>query len=235
MLIIEKKTFLVGALMALTFLIVLILMFLPLRGGLNTFEASDRLFNSIAKGSSNQFEALRREVDGYRGSTFEVKITLNNDDLAVKARTLLDRAGVKTEENGLQLKATGDLSQLAGAIIEDAEAVFHNRGTEIVSKYGYADRQTLFAWWNILKEMQRVLESKGRFDTAAMLHDVTMKGVEVAYNFYGIEPKNASSNTSILAGALLFYVLYTLWWGYAVLYLFNGLGMKMKASSKKEV
>ena len=83
--------------------------------------------------------------------------------------------------------------------------------------------------------MQKALESKGRFQAAAFLHDVSAKGVEVAYNFYGIEPKEASKNAGILAGSLLFYVVYTLWWGYAILCLFDGVGMEMKAGARKEV
>jgi hypothetical protein len=35
---------------------------------------------------------------------------------------------------------------------------------------------------------------------------------------------------------LIFYVVYSLWWGYAILFLFEGLGLSMKrAKVKKEV
>jgi hypothetical protein len=30
-------------------------------------------------------------------------------------------------------------------------------------------------------------------------------------------------------------VIYTLWWGVAILYLFEGIGLQMKAGKKKEV
>ncbi len=60
MLIMRRDRFLTGAVLAATFVAVLILMFLPLIGGLNAFEAADRLFNSMAKGSSDYFEELRR-------------------------------------------------------------------------------------------------------------------------------------------------------------------------------
>ena len=70
---------------------------------------------------------------------------------------------------------------------------------------------------------------------AGFLHDITMRGVEVAYNFYGIEPRTGMGSAPVLAGSLLFYILYTMWWGYAILFLFYGLGMKMKAGAKKEV
>jgi hypothetical protein len=235
MLVMRRNRFLTGAAMAATFLAVLIAMFLPLLGGRNAFEAADRLFNSLAKGSSNYFDDLRREAAEHRGSDAQVDIDLKDGNLAGTARILLSKAGLRVDGDGSKLKVSGDLSQLAGAIIDDSEAVFHNRGAATAAKYGQPEREMLFAWWNVLKEMQKALESKGRFQVAAFLHDVAAKGVEVTYNFYGIEPKEARRNTAILAGSLVFYVLYTLWWGYAILCLFDGLGMEMKAGSRKEV
>jgi hypothetical protein len=235
MLVVDKKGFLIGTAMALTFLIVLFLMFSPLFGKLNAFESSDGLFNSIAKGSSNYFEDLREQSAGHRGSTFASEIKLKNEDAALKAGALLSKAGVMAEVRGSQIHVTGDLGQLAQSILEDSEALFHDRGTEIARKHGYPEKEVLFLWWNILKETQKGLEAQGSFKAAAFIHDVTMRGVEVAYNFYGIEAKNASTNAGILTGALVFYIVYTLWWGYAILHLFNGFGMEMKASVKKEV
>jgi len=235
MLIVKKKPFIIGTVMAFTFLVVLVLMFLPLLGGRNAFEASDRLFNSIAKASSDHFELLRREAADHRGSSFDAAMTFRSESLAAEVRAMLAKAGVKAEGKGVRVEAVGDLYEVARAVIDDSEAMFHNRGLEIAQKYGSPERQTLLAWWNILKEMQRVFESKGRFQAATFLHDLTVKGVEVAYNFYGVEPENASTSAATLVGTLVFYVLYTLWWGYAILYMFNGLGMEMKAGAKKEV
>ncbi len=61
------------------------------------------------------------------------------------------------------------------------------------------------------------------------------KGVEVAYNFAKIVPESASSKMGILGFSLVFYVIYTLWWGLAILFLFEGIGLEMKAGAKKEV
>jgi hypothetical protein len=235
MLIVRRDRFLTGAVLAATFVAVLIFMFLPVVGGLNAFEGADRLFNSMAKGSSNSFEEMRRAAAERRGSDVQVDIDLGDGKLAGTARTLLSKAGLGAEGDGTKLRVSGDLSGLAGAIIDDSEVVFYNKGTAMVAKYGQPERDTLFAWWSILKEMQKALESKGAFQAAAFLSEVSVKGVEVAYNFYGIEPKEATRNAGILAGSLLFYVVYTLWWGYAILCLFDGLGMEMKAGARKEV
>jgi hypothetical protein len=235
MLIMRRDRFLTGAVLAATFVVVLILMFLPFFGGRNAFQAADRLFNSMAKGSSNYFEDLRREATERGGSDVQVDIDLKEGNLAGTARTLLSKAGTGVAGEGTRLKVSGDVGQLAMAIIDDSEAVFYNKGSEIAAKYGQPERETLFAWWNILKEMQKALQSEKRFQAAAFLREVSEKSVEVAYNFYGIEPKEASKNAGLLAGALLFYVVYTLWWGYAILCLFDGVGMEMKAGVRKEV
>jgi hypothetical protein len=235
MLVMRRNRFLIGAVLAVTFIGVLILMFLPLFSGRNAFQAADRLFNSMAKGSSNYFEDLRKAAGEGRGSEVQVDIDLKEGRLAATATSLLSKAGLAVAADGTRLKVSGDVSRLTMAIIADSEAVFYNKGAEMAAKYGQPERETLFAWWNVLKEMQKDLQSKKRFQAAAFLREVSEKGVEVAYNFYGIEPKEASRNVGILAGALLFYVVYTLWWGYAILCLFDGVGMEMKAGARKEV
>ena len=67
------------------------------------------------------------------------------------------------------------------------------------------------------------------------MSEVIKKGVEVAFNFYGIEPQSVVSKAGILSFALVFYVIYTLWWGVAIFFLFEGFGLQMKAGAKKEV
>ena len=67
------------------------------------------------------------------------------------------------------------------------------------------------------------------------MEEVVKKGVEVAYNFAKIEPESASSRMGILTFSLIFYVIYTLWWGLAVMFIFEGIGLQMTAGTKKEV
>ena len=69
MLVKDKGSFIKGVLLAITFLIVLLIMFLPYFGeGENALRAADRLFNSIAKGSTNYFPDLLKKKQGLRGS-----------------------------------------------------------------------------------------------------------------------------------------------------------------------
>lgn len=60
------------------------------------------------------------------------------------------------------------------------------------------------------------------------------KGVEPSYNFFGITPMRVVDNIPLVAGFLIFYVIYTMWYGFAIFELFEGIGLTMKKSAKKE-
>jgi capsid portal protein len=65
---------------------------------------------------------------------------------------------------------------------------------------------------------------------------VMKKAVEPAYNFYKIESQKVVDKAGIMSGLLIFYVAYTMWWGFAIFYMFDGIGLTMKkAKVKKEV
>ena len=235
MFIVNKKEFAKGALLSVTFFVVLFLMFSPLFSGGNAFQASDRLFNSIAKGSSYFVEKMREEGRPFEGTAFQAKISLKSEEMAERTQGLLTAAGAQVTRDGSQLEVSGDLGRLVTAALEDSEAMFHNRGEEVAQKYEQPEREVLFYWWSAFKETVKDLKRQEKFREAAYLEEVMKKAVEVGYNFYGIEPKKASANAGILGFALIFYVVYTLWWGYAILFLFEGLGLEMKAGAKKEV
>lgn len=235
MLVVHRKQFTLGIVLTVTFFAVLFLMFTPLFGGRNAFEAADELFNSISKGSSYFVEKMRTANQAYEGKAFEVRIAVK-DPWGGKALALLTAAGaaVQAEEGG-KLKVSGDLGRLVAMALDDSESLFHNRGQEVAGRYGFPEKEALFLWWSVFKEMSKSFKEQEKFEEAAYLEQVMKKAVEVGYNYYGIEPKKASAHAGILSFALIFYVAYTLWWGYAILFLFDGLGLEMKAGAKKEV
>ncbi len=48
--------------------------------------------------------------------------------------------------------------------------------------------------------------------------------------------RRSSEKAGIMTGLLVFYVVYTMWWGFAIFYMFDGIGLTMKkAKVKKEV
>ncbi len=235
MLIYDKKTFGIGLLLFITFLIVLGVMFSPFFGGENALKASDKLFNSISKGSTYYIPDILNKAQAMGDAKFEATIKLKTDDLAQKAEKVLTASGSQVSSAGSQLHIRGDLGQALTSALKDSDSMFHNRDTEVSQKYGFPGREALFVWWNVLKEVEKDLTRQAKFKQAAFVSTVIKKGVEVGYNFFGIAPESALSKAGILTFALICYVVYTLWWGIAILFLFEGLGLEMKAGAKKEV
>ncbi len=235
MLIKEKRAFIKGLVLAIGFLVVLVIMFLPLLDGDTALTAADKLFNSISKGSTNFIPDLMKKSEAYNGTALEVNVTLKDREMAQKVTKLFSAAGAQASGAGAQLKVKGDLGRISGAALEDSYAMFNNREAEVSSKYGFPGKEVLYLWWSAFKEVDKDLKKQERFKEAAFLAVVVKKGVEVGYNFYQIEPQTARSKAGILTFSLIFYVIYTLWWGIAILFLFEGFGLQMTAGSKKEV
>jgi hypothetical protein len=76
--------------------------------------------------------------------------------------------------------------------------------------------------------MEKALTNQKKFSDAAMVATVRNRAVEVAFNFYQIEPQSISDKYGIVILSLLFYVIYTLWYGFAIMFMFEGWGMKME-------
>lgn len=235
MVVVNKKEFRIGLIMAVCFFVILFIMFSPLFGGKNAFEAADDFFNSIAKGSTYYMGDLSKEAEKKKGKVVEVTVKLGDAKAASSAARMLKAAGALVEETGPQLRAAGDLAKITLAAIQDSEAMFQNKGQEVAARYNLPEKEALYLWWSLFREMERDLKRQKKFEEAAWLSTVSKKGLEVGYNFYGIEAKSASGTAGGLAFTLIFYVIYTLWWGYAILFLCEGLGLEMKPGGKKEV
>ena len=228
----DKKHFRNGLMMTVLFLGVLLFMFTPSFNGTNAFHASDALFNSIAKGSTNYFPQLGEQNRGFRDHHISVTIQTPAAD---KIATLLTTSGGRVGVQGTSLALTGDLNTILASALTDAENMFYNRGDLVREKYGLPEKEAMYLWWQTLKQMDRYLKTHKDFTAAAFISEVVKRGVEVGYNFYGVQPQSAGSKFGLLSFSLIFYVVYTLWWGFSIFFLFEGIGLEMSSGSKKEV
>ena len=65
---------------------------------------------------------------------------------------------------------------------------------------------------------------------------MTKKAIEASYNFYKVEAVQVKEKAGLMTFLLVFYVAYTMWWGFAIFFIFEGIGLTMsKAKVKKEV
>ena len=238
MLIRHKKTMTVGVLLGLSFIGVLVLIFSPVFGeGKNGLEYSDALFNKLAKGSSYfipELTASLKEVQGkdIGGTT----IKMENADAASKAAKILTRADMNVVVKGSELTINGDLAKELGNVLDDSSAMYYNKGSEISQKYGMDEKEVMSTWWGVLNKTVKEFQKTNRVMQATVIQEVMKKGIEPAFNFYNVEPQKVSDKALTVTGLLLFYILYTMWWGYAIFNLFDGLGLSMtKAKVKQEV
>ena len=113
------------------------------------------------------------------------------------------------------------------ASLEDADQMFHNNGSVIADKYGYGEKQVLFNWWTAFKSMGKDLTKQESFKQAKTINSIQSKALEPAYNYYGVQAGSYKDSFLLIFAALGFYVCYTLWYGFGIMYLFEGLGLKI--------
>jgi hypothetical protein len=76
--------------------------------------------------------------------------------------------------------------------------------------------------------MDKALSRQKEFKSAKIVALVSKKAVETSYNYYGIEPQKISGRMSVVIFSLIFYVIYTLWYGFAIMFMFEGWGMRLE-------
>lgn len=231
----NKKTFSVGVFFAVTFVVVLFLILSPLFGGKNGLQFSDDSFNKLAKGSSYFIPKVSKSVEPYVGTPLSVSIKLDKAEDVESTSKLFTSAGAKVEKADTALKIEGDLGAILQSAIKDADAMYKNNGKVVSDRYGYDEKKALKNWWQAFTKIEKKLKKDKRVEEAKVVSDVTKKAIEPSYNFYKIDSQKVTGHVGMLSGLLVFYVVYTMWWGYAIFYMLDGVGFSMKkAKVKKE-
>ncbi|MFZ5571561.1 MAG: hypothetical protein ACOZF0_14260 [Thermodesulfobacteriota bacterium] len=225
----DKKEFYGGAAMMAGFLAVLFIMFLPLfEGQKNSLNYLDDLFNSISKNSAYYIPTIKTNVaKSETGKNLTLDLSLDSDTLAKEGALLLQKSGASVAVDGKSIHAVGDLGLMLGNCLDDADTLFNNNGQALQDKYGIEGKKTLFVWHSILKSLQKALDKQEKFDESKVVYTVMTKAVECAYNYYRVVPQKMSERLGMVVFSLVFYVIYTMWYGYAILYLFEGWGLQI--------
>ena len=244
MIIRNKKTFSMGTVFAISFIGVLFMIFSPVFGGRNGLQFADNSFNKLAKGSSYFIPKISKDNEAFMGRMFMVSIKADKPDdnpgaaekRAENISKVMTTAGAKVEVTGTSLKIEGDLGKVLASALKDSDAMYKNQGEIIKTRYGQNDEKQMFRQWaNALAPMTKAFQKEKKIEEAKMVSAVMKKAVEPAYNFYQIEGEKVVDHAGMLSGLLVFYVAYTMWWGYAIFYIFDGIGLTMKkAKVKKE-
>jgi Fe2+ transport system protein B len=223
----HKKEFFTGVGMIIAFVIVLIIVFSPVFRGQNGLDYLDSLYNSISKGSAYYIPKVKEKSDHLKGISVIVTLDLANQKQAEQTALLFKAGGAEAVVQGAQLKVTGDLGQILENCLADADAMYHNDGKKVSSKYNYDEKQVLYNWWGSFNAMEKDLEKQKKFKEANMVALVVKKAVESSYNYYKIEPQKITDRMGIVIFSLIFYVVYTMWYGFAIMFMFEGWGMRL--------
>jgi hypothetical protein len=224
----NKKEFFGGFGLLIAFTVVLIFIFSPIFKGQNGLEYLDDLYNSISKGSAYYIPKVKAETEKFMGRSVHVTMVMEGENQARQTSLLFMKGGALVNVSGSQLKVEGDLGKILENCLTDADNMYINDGQVISDKYGYNERQALFNWWNALNLMDKDLKKQKMFSEAKAVSLVVKKAVECSYNYYQIEPQKISDRFGIVIFSLVFYVVYTLWYGFAILFMFEGWGLRLE-------
>ena len=237
MIIKNKKTFSIGAVLAMTFLGVLVLIFSPIFGeGKNGLVFSDDMFNKLSKGSSYFIPKVTKSSEKYVNTNIALTVKLEKPEEIEGTMKMLTAAGAVVKNEGSSLQISGNLGALMSKILLDADDMYKNDGKKVADRYGMDEKAAMTNWWNLLKVMDKEFKKQGKIEDSKIVSDVMKKAVEPAYNYYKIDAQKVADKAGIMTGLLVFYVVYTMWWGFAIFYMFDGIGLTMKkAKVKREV
>ena len=224
----HKKRFFSGLGLLATFTVVLILFFSPIFAGHNGLDYLDNLYNAISKGSAYYVPQMKEEVQAFHGQQVQATLNLHVNEQAEQTERLFRAGGADTEVTEGTLQVTGDLGQILANSLADADAMYHNNGQLVSDKYGYNERQVLFNWWRAFHEMEKDLKRQKEFKAADGVALITKKAVETSYNYYQIEPQKIMDKVWLVVLSLVFYVIYTMWYGFGFMYVFEGWGLKLE-------
>jgi hypothetical protein len=224
----RKKELTLGLVLLLAFFVVLFIFFSPVFKGQNGLDYLDSLYNSISKGSAYYIPKLRDEAKTFNGNSVELSFAMANPAQAQQTSQLFMKAGAMVNVTDANLKVSGDMGKILDNCLVDTDAMYKNDGSAVAGKYGYGERQALYNWWQSFKGIEKDLNNQKKFKEAKAVANISKKAIEASYNYYKIEPQSIMDRLGVVIFSLVFYVIYTLWYGFAIMFMFEGWGMQLE-------
>ncbi len=241
MLVTNKSAFSKGLILMASFIGVFIMIFMPVMKDnngkpQNMLEYSDDLFNKLSKGSSDFSAEVKSGIDAVAGKSVELTVKLKKAEYTPVAAALFSAAGLTAADKGGELVVSGDISKALDAALRDSMDMYKNDGKSVAARYaGQDEKKVMEAWWESLNGFIKPLQKEKRIAESKAVDMTMKKAIEPAYNFYGIEAQRVLDKWAVLTGLLVFYVIYTMWYGFAIFEIFDGIGLSMKKGKKEEV
>lgn len=232
MLIVHKNKFARGLILILSFAVLFWVMMLPLfhdseGNRLTSLQYADTVFNELSKGSSWFVPEVLDAIKPMDSTTVNLSLKFARPELVPAALLELNRAGITdVKEHDGTISFSGNLGAILRSATEDAAKLYNNDGKAVSALYeGLPPLQISEAWWYLLNPCEKVLQKQGELAAARAVAEVVKKAVEPGNNFYGLPTARVSENILLVCGMLAFYVLYAIWYGFAIYNLFDGFGL----------
>jgi len=221
-----------GYLLLTSFFAVLIAIFMPLFPGthgekVNGLDYLDNFFNQLSKGSAYYIGDQIKKAEQYNGQQFTTSLKMKSPEEAAVTAKLFAANKITATAEGDKVKVNGDFGSMITIMLKDADDMYHNKGEALTAKYGVNERQTIYSWYQSLSAMEKGMTKEGNFAQAKFVKNCMTKAVEPAYNYYKVEAKSVKAEMFLLIASLAFYVIYTMWYGFGLLFLFEGAGIKL--------
>lgn len=224
----NKKEFGLGVGLMVGFWTLFVIFMSPIFSGQNLLDYMDNLYNSISKSSSYYIPKAAEKATASQGTAVTATIKASDAAQAQRMTTLLQSAQATVTPDGNNLKVTGDMGTILNTMVADSDLMFKNNGTAVSAKYGGMEpKLALYEWYNISKSMQKGFEKEENIKGYNTVYSIMSKAIEPAYNYYGVQSKNIKENLGTVVISLVGYVVYTLWFGFAILFMFEGFGLRL--------
>lgn len=227
-----------GLFMMATFLVVLFLMFSNIFPGfsgekINGLDWADEMFNSLSKGSSYFIPEVKAKTAAYKDREFKVTVKVKAPETATN---VLTKAGLQASVSEGLITVSGSFGTLTDKILAASELMFNNDGQAVEAEYGLDGKTVLVSFHQVLQPAIKELQKTKQFGLAKTVDTILKKAIEPAYNYYGVQSQNIMDKLVMSSGLLIFYVIYTMWYGFAIVYMLQGVGLSMsKPKVKAEV
>lgn len=231
MIIVRKKPFFIGVGLLAGFFVIFCLLLLPIfpvdGEKLTGLQYSDQVFNELSKGSSNFIHMAREASASMRGTEISADITQKNASFEEIEKRLLANAQAKdVKSTDGRLSFTVDLGVLLAQATSDAALFYNNEDDRLLAKYGGQEPlEVSRAWWDLLSPLARQLQVRSQAKASSAVDTVIRRALEPGNNYYGIPAKKISDNIPLISLFLLFYIIYTVWYGFAIYEIFTGFGL----------
>jgi len=221
-----------GYLLLVSFFAVLITIFMPLFPGtqgnkVNGLDYLDNFYNQLSKGSAYYIGDQIKKAAQYNGQQFTTSLKMKSPGDAAVTAKLFTTNNITAAAEGDKVKVSGDFGSMITIMLKDADDMYHNKGEALTAKYGVNERQTLYSWYQSLTAMEKDMTKAGNFAQAKFVKSCMTKAIEPAYNYYQVEAKSVKASIVMVIASLAFYVIYTMWYGFGLLFLFEGAGIKL--------